>query len=113
MKRNSLSGLTEKWPFAAQVLWECSFCHAIGLRPGILAAYKVNPTVQRLLSKYQELPLNKLGLCATCSDLVSESEKSPDLTDRQLAELDRRATDALKKPQTLQSQGNAVRRLKR
>jgi hypothetical protein len=68
MKRNSLTEIIERHPSWAKLLHECLGCHAVGLKPGVLNTKLGDYGArQRLSRKYEELPLDKRGLCLTCS----------------------------------------------
>lgn len=46
---------------------ECSFCHSVGLKPGILDTKHGDYGMRNIFQDEQELKLDKMGLCDECA----------------------------------------------
>jgi len=59
----------QEWPGLRRVLHECAGCHAIGLKPGILATkhgdYGMRDAIK---GRFEELRVGAHGLCDTCAE---------------------------------------------
>jgi len=69
MTRDSLEFKFKNQPLYAKLLHECWCCHAVGLKPGVLAShlgdYGIRDYVAR--QKYVELALSPEGLFTQCA----------------------------------------------
>jgi hypothetical protein len=66
MKRASFDSLVLEAPGLRKLLQECSGCHRVGLKPGILATKHGDYGWRQMAGKYHELALNSSGLCPDC-----------------------------------------------
>ncbi|MES2571535.1 MAG: hypothetical protein V4710_15960, partial [Verrucomicrobiota bacterium] len=68
MARGTIEVLFTEHPALKRVLHECAFCHAIGLKPGILDTkhgdYGLRDSIR---DKFAGLELNSSGLCESCA----------------------------------------------
>jgi hypothetical protein len=68
MKRDSLGLKIKHQPLYAKFLHECSYCHVVGLKPGVLATHLGDYGMRDYLGRqYEELDLSPEGLCAPCA----------------------------------------------
>lgn len=67
MQRNSLGFRLKYEPLLAKLLHECWCCHAVGLKPGVLATHLGDYGMRDFLrGQYEELHLSPDGLCSRC-----------------------------------------------
>lgn len=68
-KPGSTTKLFVDSPQLSRFLHECSACHVIGLKPGILATRSGDYGWRtKLAGRYKELHLGEDGLCDRCAD---------------------------------------------
>jgi hypothetical protein len=79
MERDSLGFRLKHQPLYAKLLHECWCCHAVGLKPGVLATHLGDYGMRDFLrGRYEELYLSPEGLCARCLTTPPPEAESSD-----------------------------------